>query len=896
MMINRVSKSFFINLDRRTDRLDHIHKTLPFYAERFSAIDAKDLTLTEEIKKLFPEKYYQLTKSEIACALSHYRLWKQLTQDKNSNNYLILEDDVVFEDGFLELWNNKFSQDLPKNFMIAYLGGCQPWNKTHYHNVLEYKNNHFFTVKKNDFFTPNDYYWHMNASSYIVSKQAASLLCQWVDQFGFNAAFDVFIIKFLTTNKLFSAPDRILHLNPLMARQIHEANGNIEADKNSDIRFNKDRFIKKYKTINIKYWHGKGKNFGDMLNQPLADYLFGSTHNIEYNNLHKKGIHLIGSNLGSNSVTDGDLVCGLGLHHYTQKIHSSDINVDCVRGPLSLKWLKSQGIQIAKPFIGDPGLLVSLFYKPQKNKSLQHKIGVIPHISNIDYFEKECASNEQFHIIRPDQPWQQVMDEIISCQHIISSSLHGLICADSYNVPNAWISIPNKPIPPCNVSQDNGRYKYWDYLLSQGRPINYITDINENTQNKIYQNGNKINLNELKNAILSNGHESIPKVLHVSWKNKDILSSNSPLILNGLKNFEKINPDWKIEISNNKKVDNYIKKNVSPKHYNLIKDKKIVQKTDLWRLLKICNEGGLYIDIDRYVNIPMSKIIKQGTKCVLPMCGRVDFSQDFVCGVANYYIHKNAINKYLQSLEAGRGIFECGAISYMHSVSESLCGYKVQRKPNSKFWNDAIYKINHSPEIESFIEGGLFDKILFKHDPETFIYLNGKTKDLDTEFKNQKAEFYNSQSVQHWNANDRKYNENYKQKSKKIKLIWQVNPNDNKETYETDWIREIFSELDLEEIIDTEFKVVSDDSIIVYTDIWPASKKGGDQDTLYLYLDKAAKQNNVSIVHLGDEYTHARTDHYENFRNTFRTTYNESVSHMKNVTQIPLGYKLGFHD
>jgi len=390
--------------------------------------------------------------------------------------------------------------------------------------------------------------------------------------------------------------------------------------------------------------------------------------------------------------------------------------------------------------------------------------------------------------------------------------------------------------------------------------------------------------------------QAIPKVLHVSWKNKDILSSNSPLILNGLKNFEKINPDWKIEISNDKEVDEYIKKHVSLKHYNLIKDKKIVQKTDLWRLLKIHNEGGLYIDIDRYVNIPMSQIIQKNTKCILPICGQADFSQDFVCGVPNYYIHKNAINNYLQSLEADKSIFQCGVISYTHSVSTSLCGYKAQRRPGAKFWNDAIYKINHSPEIESFIEGSPFNKILFKHDPETFIYLNGKTKDLDTEFKNQKAEFYNSQSVQHWNANDRKYNENYKQKSKKIKLIWQVNPNDNKETYETDWIREIFSELDLEEIIDTEFKVVSDDSIIVYTDIWPASKKGGDQDTLYLYLDKAAKQNNVSIVHLGDEYTHARTDHYENFRNTFRTTYNESVSHMKNVTQIPLGYKRGFHD
>jgi len=771
MTLNKISKSFFINLDRRTDRLDHIYKHVPFYTERFAAIDANTLELNDEIKALFPKTYHLLSKAEIACALSHYKLWKQLAADKDSKSYLILEDDVVFEEGFVEQWNNQFSKVFPHDFMLVYVGGCQPWNKSHYNEVLDPLNQHFNNIKKNDFFTKGDHYWHMNASSYIVSRRAATLLCQYVDQVGFNAAWDVFIINFFNNNKIFTCPHLVYHLNPLMARQIHEENENIEADKNSDIRFNKDRFIKKDKTINIKYWHGKVQNFGDMLNQPLADYLFGSTHNIEYNNLHKKGIHLIGSNLGSKThVLDGDTICGLGLHHYTQKNYSFDINVHCVRGPLSLKWLKSQGIKIAEPFLGDPGLLVSLFYKPQKNQLLQYKIGVIPHISNIDYFKKECASNEKFHIIRPDQPWQQVMDEIISCQYIISSSLHGLICADSYNVPNVWISIPDKPIPPCNVSQDNGRYKYWDYLLSQGRPINYITNINEDAKNKIYQNGNKINLNELKKAILSNVHESIPKVLHVSWKNKDILSSNSPLILNGLKNFEKINPDWKIEISNDQEVDEYIKKHVSPKHYNLIKDKKMTQKTDLWRLLKVFHEGGLYIDIDRYVNIPMSKIIKKDTKCVLPICGQADFSQDFICGVPNFYIHKNAVQEYLSALEAGRPLFDCAVISYMHSVSTSLCGYKAQRRPGAKFWNDAIYKINHSPEIESFIEGSPFNKILFKHDPETFIYLNGKTEDLDAEFKNQKAEFYNSQSVVHWNADDRKYNENYKQKSKKMNL------------------------------------------------------------------------------------------------------------------------------
>ena len=642
MKLNKISKAFYINLDRRSDRMRHMENNTPFDVERYNAVDSVNLTLTKQIDQLFSKKLNSLTKAEIACSLSHYQLWKQLVNDNDAENYLILEDDAVFKSGFTQFWNQAFSEEIPSNFMLIYLGGCQPWNKPSYHKVLQSKNQYFNTIKKNDFFTPADHYWHMNASSYIISKQAASLLCQWVDQQGFDAALDVFMIMFFNKNKLFSTPDRVYHLNPLMSYQLHEKNNNTKSDKNSDIRFNKDKFTK-----------------------------------------------------------------------------------------------------------------------------TKHKI------SNIN---------------------------------------------------------------------------------------------------------------------------SIPKVLHVSWNNKDILSSQSPLILNGLKNFETINPDWKIEISDDDDVDNYIKKHVSVKHYNLIKNKHIVQKTDLWRLLKIHNEGGLYIDIDRYVNIPMAKIINKHTKCILPICGRSDFSQDFVCGVPNFYIHKNAINSYLKFLELGKSVFECGPISYMHSVSESLCGYKAERRPGNKFWNDAISTINQSPDIESYIEGDSFDKILFKYDPKTFVYLNGDSQDLYTEFKNQKADFYNSQSIEHWNIHDRNYHKNYKNNNQELTLIWQFDPRDKNQSYESDWLRGLFSDLNYKEIIDCKHSVFQDNAIVIYNDIWPKTQESPRQEALYNYLDKISKYDNVSIVHLGDEFTHAKTEHYKNFKTVIRTTYKDSIKDFANLIQIPLGYKQGFYD
>lgn len=243
MKLKTISKSFFINLDRRKDRLDHIYKNTPFFTERFPAVDSKSLELTEEIKKLFPNNLYlKKKKSEIACCLSHYKLWKQLVEDKDADNYLILEDDVVFEKGFVSFWNNVWSNHTPDNYFLLFLGGCQPFNKPTYHKALQPYNKYFNNVKRQDFFTKGDHYWHMNASSYVISKQCASLMCQWVDQNGFDNNLDIFMINFVNKNKLFSAPNKLFHLNPLMTYQLHEKNDNTELDKNSDIRFDQDKF------------------------------------------------------------------------------------------------------------------------------------------------------------------------------------------------------------------------------------------------------------------------------------------------------------------------------------------------------------------------------------------------------------------------------------------------------------------------------------------------------------------------------------------------------------------------------------------------------------------------------------------------------------------------------
>lgn len=234
--LNNISNCFYINLDRREDRRNHFIVNTPFFSQRFSAVDAKSAELNEEIKKLFPKTWNSRKKSEICCALSHYKLWKKLIEDNSSQNYLILEDDVVFEKGFTEFWNEVFSKFIPNSYNLIYLGGCQPWNKPKYHEAVKRYNDYFYNVKKNDFFSKGDHFWHMTTCSYIISKQAANIMCQYIDQFGMDQPLDFFMLRFFDNNKFFSAPDSVFHLNPLMARQLHEENDNTAIDEKSDIR------------------------------------------------------------------------------------------------------------------------------------------------------------------------------------------------------------------------------------------------------------------------------------------------------------------------------------------------------------------------------------------------------------------------------------------------------------------------------------------------------------------------------------------------------------------------------------------------------------------------------------------------------------------------------------
>ncbi len=99
-------KTKVVNLDRRPDRW-HKFQFQAFCSnfsgfERFSAVDGQLLTRSDERLDILKNNNFRYRRGIVGASLSHYSLWKELSESVITEYYLILEDDALFFPGFKE--------------------------------------------------------------------------------------------------------------------------------------------------------------------------------------------------------------------------------------------------------------------------------------------------------------------------------------------------------------------------------------------------------------------------------------------------------------------------------------------------------------------------------------------------------------------------------------------------------------------------------------------------------------------------------------------------------------------------------------------------------------------------------------------------------------------------
>lgn len=98
-MTNRSSMIpvFYINLDARIDRRAHMERQfeqLGIAAERISAVTVAEVPAALVARVQRPGHFYRVGTGDLACGLSHQRLWQTLV-DRQLDEALVLEDDAI---------------------------------------------------------------------------------------------------------------------------------------------------------------------------------------------------------------------------------------------------------------------------------------------------------------------------------------------------------------------------------------------------------------------------------------------------------------------------------------------------------------------------------------------------------------------------------------------------------------------------------------------------------------------------------------------------------------------------------------------------------------------------------------------------------------------------------
>ena len=186
---NVISKVFVINLIKRTERLAFFSSryNLQIPIDIFNAVDGKLLDIPKMIddnvigrigaSSLNRERdsHYQLTnEGSIGCYLSHYNLWKKILE-LNDDNFLIFEDDTIFNEISLKEINYRLSK-IPKDwdiFLLSNPNSCYTKDKI---------NRKLFKVKR--FFLTN---------AYIINKKGIRKIFDTNTIFPINQQLDSYL-------------------------------------------------------------------------------------------------------------------------------------------------------------------------------------------------------------------------------------------------------------------------------------------------------------------------------------------------------------------------------------------------------------------------------------------------------------------------------------------------------------------------------------------------------------------------------------------------------------------------------------------------------------------------------------------------------------------------------
>ena len=244
----------------------------------------------------------------------------------------------------------------------------------------------------------------------------------------------------------------------------------------------------------IKIQNKEKENYGDLLGQYLVEKISNKKvvwvmpSHFSFFNFFYPIYVTIGSIL--THVNRNCIVWGSGIISRNDKIKKAKLLA--VRGPQTRKVLIDQGHEVPEIY-GDPAILLPRYYNSEIKK--EFKLGVIPHYNDFDKVSNWFKDIKDVLLIDlMTNDIEATTNQILKCERIVSSSLHGLIVAHAYQIPAVWQRFSNK------LFGDD--IKFQDYFESVNLKPYSTEIINEDPSNEVLMS-------------LFNNKESIPERDHI---------------------------------------------------------------------------------------------------------------------------------------------------------------------------------------------------------------------------------------------------------------------------------------------------------------------------------------------------------------------------------------------
>ena len=211
-------------------------------------------------------------------------------------------------------------------------------------------------------------------------------------------------------------------------------------------------------------------NVGDIMSPIVAAFISGKEviRVSKRQSRKRKHYFMIGSIL--QRCTRHSIIWGSGFISGNSVCPEPPLKVLAVRGPLTREKLLAMDIDCPEVY-GDPALLLPEIY-PKRVPEAKYTLGIIPHYldKKDKWLKKEFLKDRRIKVIDiQNKNVFETVDEILACERIISSSLHGLIIPDAYGIPSLWIEF-SQPL-------EGSGFKFQDYFTSVSREQKEPVDI-----------------------------------------------------------------------------------------------------------------------------------------------------------------------------------------------------------------------------------------------------------------------------------------------------------------------------------------------------------------------------------------------------------------------------------